>query len=186
MAYQKKNYGMEGTSGKVGNVIYREKDGKVTLASRPKPSEKASGARAAQQRRFLKASIYAANAMDDAELKAAYAAMVKPGRSAYSVALTDFLNPPVFVPEDTSVDEYFGRTGDTITIGVLDGFKVTGVQCTIRNLAGELVETGPLALNMDGLTWNYTVTTDHNPAGGEITMIAKDRAGNRTKMAFRT
>jgi len=179
---QKNNRVMRGASGALGDeLVFRQRAGKTVISVPPLPRlDNPTEDQKAVRIKFEAATRYAKTAIEDADLKAAYAAKAKRGVSAYNVALTDFFKAPVVTEIDIS--NYSGSPGDTIRIFATDDFKVQAVQVSILNAAGTVVEEGAAIAAPEGKDfWIYTATTANAaPAGGKVSVQASDLPGNVT------
>ena len=132
-----------------------------------------SASQKAQQERFIRASAYAKNALQDPSLKEDYTAEAKKRRnvSAYNMAMTDYLRAPKIAHIDHS--GYTGSaTGEKIMIEAGDAFKVVAVKVRIEDHDATLVQG----------KWVYTTTvTNPSLTGDKIIVTATDRPGNNSK-----
>lgn len=165
MAKIKKNTLLQGLSGKVGDLVFRQMpDGSTTVSVKPDFSERVdSPAQEAQQARFKLAQAYASQAKSQT-VYVEYARLHK--KRAYNLALADWLRPPVI----HSIERQDGR----IRVQASDNMQVTKVE--VRILAGEqnVVEQGQ-AEQTDPLCWEYTTEVE-----GVVEASAWDPAGNKT------
>ncbi|MDD3077779.1 MAG: hypothetical protein PHH37_01575 [Paludibacter sp.] len=178
MAESKNNIVTYGLSGKVGNLlVFRNRAGKTVVSSAPRKSTgEPSEAQKTHRRRFQEAVIYGREVNADPEKKELYAQSAKEGVSVYNVAVADFMQAPDII--EINVNNYTGKTGDTITIMVKDDFMVFEVVVTIFNKDGTEVESGN-AQPADGYKWTYTVTSNNdNLNGDKIVVRAYDLPGN--------
>ena len=132
------------------------------------------------RQRFQQAAFYARQVQQDAEQQAAYQAATDDiVRSAYTVAVADFLNAPSI--RDVDLTAYHGRVGDVITVYATDDFEVHHVHLCLQSADGSLVEEGNATPDPDGTTFRYTAT-QANPSttGDKITVTAYDNPGNTT------
>ena len=169
-------YGMRGLIGKM--LIFKNFFGKTIVARRPKKRETPPTADQLEiQDRFKLASVYAKNAIQDATLKAEYAAVARPGQTAYNIAFADFFKgPELSLP---NIGGYSGQPGQLLTVRAVDNFRVVQVAVTIMQSDGTIVEAGDAVIGSDGLTWRYTTTQPNNLlAGSKIHFTAADLPGN--------
>ena len=161
-------------------VSVRKVGGRIVVKNRPKrkvgkPSEKAMGF----QEKFQEAAQYASRQIAEAESRALYTTgITSRKRSAYIVAVSDFLNAPRVRSIDTI--DYHGAIGDTIVVNAVDDFMVTKVKVVVINSAGAVIEQGEAGPDvMKANHWGYKATAV-NPtlAGTKIRAIAYDRPGN--------
>src|SRR5690606_29438713 len=96
MAKVKNNIVTEGLSGKLGDrIVFRQFGGKTIVAVKPQATAERSEAQLKQVQKFKDAARYASKAIQNPVSKEAYALRAtKPGQSAYTVALTDYLTAP--------------------------------------------------------------------------------------------
>lgn len=99
------------------------------------------------------ASQYAWIQMADPAMRAEYQGNARTKKSAYALAVADFLNPPQI--RSVSLEQYTGQPGDPITLKVVDDFKVAGVRIELLDSDGLLVEEGE-ASEQGSTTWRYT------------------------------
>ena len=172
----------QGISGKVSGLVFRQNaNGTVTVGDAPRPSSKApTAAIAAHRQRFQQAAFFGRAIQNDPAQKAAYATATDDTvRSAYNVAVSDFLNAPTIQTVDLSA--YKGQIGDQITIQATDDFAVTRVHVRIQNSDGTLVEEGDARPAPDGYTYHYTATAKNlSLTGDKITVSVSDGPGNTT------
>ena len=166
--------GIEGLRGRVGNLIFRQVNGRTVASRAPRFRRKRpSAAQLAHQSRFLGATCYARAVAHDPARAARYAAYARQGDlTIYNVAVRDCLHAPEII--SIRLDDYAGRAGDRIEIDAMDDTEVTAVTVVLRDRAGRIAEQGPAELN-GGLYWRYTATGDVPQWG-----TARDLAGNET------
>ena len=168
MGKSKSNYAITGLSGKVGKVfVFRQRGGETIVATPPSHTKAPSASQKAQQERFIRASAYAKNALQDPSLKEDYTAEAKKRRNV-SAAHIDHSG-------------YTGSaTGEKIMIEAGDAFKIVAVKVRIEDHDATLVEEGSATL-VQG-KWVYTTTvTNTSLTGDKIIVTATDRPGNNSK-----
>jgi len=86
------------------------------------------------------------------------------------------------VVDQIDLSTYTGKAGETIRITASDDFAVAGVEVTIHDTGGAVLEQGA-ATAADGV-WNY-VTTTNLPPGQQVSIevTATDRPGHKTTKA---
>ena len=149
----------------------------VPAAEGPGPRAPLSPAQQAHLDRMYQAQLYARAQLRDPAAKARYATGIDQRRtSAYTVAIADFMNPPVITALDAGRNH--GQPGDVILVTATDDFAVAAVQLRLHDPAGQLLEEGPATRQPDG-RWCYTARTAH-PAGPgtRLEAEARDHAGN--------
>src|SRR5688500_18424720 len=117
---QNPNAVMQGSSGAIGDVVFRETpEGRRVVCLGPRPRQEIPTAQEAVIGKFKEAAFYAKYQTSIPETKAEYdAGRTSKKRSAYAVAMTDFLNPPKVDMIDATF--YRGNVGDKIVIKALD------------------------------------------------------------------
>jgi hypothetical protein len=131
--------------------------------------------------RFKEATQYAKNCMKIPELKALYEkGITKRKNNAYTVACTDYLNPPTIHYIDVTDN---GTAGCTITIKATDDFEVTSVRITITGTDGNVMEAGAAVRNrLKRQMWKYeTKVLSKELKAAEIKATAEDHAENVTE-----
>jgi len=179
MAKSAKNIVLYGASGKLGGqIVIRQRGGQTILSQAPGEREKApTEAQKAQQMKFQQAILYGKAQLADETAKAEYAAKSDERRSAYNVAVADFLHAPDV--DEIDVTDYHGAINDSIRVRVTDDFKVQQVQVSIVNADGTLVEEGNAAKQGNEIDWIYTATaTNESKEGDKIVVRASDKPGN--------
>lgn len=170
----------KGLSGKFGELTFQQRRGK-TIAGRSQ-DERTKGPSAAQQKvldRFREASRYAKAALANPQKRAFYESIVKPGMSARSMAMTDYLRKPQV--SDIDYAEYDGSIGSVILFKAVEESQMT-VKVRIERADGSLVEEGLAAMDEAEIHWIYTATmVNASVAGSRIIILAKDLPGNSTK-----
>lgn len=177
MARSNHNIATHGLSGKVGQFVFRQKDGRTFVSQTPRAQGPPSEAQLDLRSRFKQAVLYAKAAVADAAMKLFYASKAKNGRTAYNVAFGDFFKTPEIGDIDASA--YNGATGSRITVPVSDDGKVVSVQVKIQRGDGTLVEEGDAILHANGLHWTFTATALNNSLPGSlVTITAFDLPGH--------
>jgi hypothetical protein len=167
------------------SISFRKVAGKVVAKNRPvRKMADPSALQKEVRKKFLKASRYAQIQIDDAVTLKLYESRITPKvKSAYVVAINDYLNAPT-VDKIDPID-YRGVIGNKLVISAYDDFMVTRVKVTIEDPAGALIEEGDAVKNprTDDL-WEYTATVA-NPMlpGTKITAVVFDNPGNSASLA---
>jgi hypothetical protein len=165
--------------GKFGDqVVFRTRNGKSITADIPKKTGKKPATSQVQTRdRFKLATIWARMILADPAMHAAYTEKATEGKTAYVVALTDYLKPPRI--SEISATVYKGHAGDVISVAAFDDFMVKEVMVRIRDAAGNLLEEGPCQPDSFGMFWLYIATVEvADLTGVQITAIATDNPGH--------
>jgi hypothetical protein len=168
MAKIKKNSFLQGLSGSVGDMVFRQMtDGSTRVSAKPNNKRKFNQEQKGFQDRFGLAVAYAR----EAKTGPVYAELAREtGRSAYHLALSDGLTPPV-------IHEIERRDG-RVRVTASDDVMVAKVQVSILDEEGNLLEQGYAALPdpvHDPERWEYA-----SSAEGTVESTAWDLAGNRT------
>ena len=166
--------------GKFGDqLVFRNRDGKSYVANIPKESTAPPGEGQQKIRnRFRLAATWAKIALANPVTREKYEARVTKSMSAYTLAMTDYLRPPVIF--EMIVTRYKGHPGNTILVDATDDFNVKEVSVSITNPAGELIEEGPcLPPSEEMAYWQYTATVENTDLSGTvISAIATDDPGH--------
>jgi hypothetical protein len=182
MAKIKNNVLLRGASGMLGQqIVYREVNGQLIMANRPKKSGVLTAQQIIAKENFLQASLYAKGQVADPLSKAEYETGISDKcNSAYAVALTDYLKAPVIHTVETT--GYSGKIGENVAIKATDNFKVTSVYVEIWSAANVMIEQGNATLDATNIVfWNYKTTALNVVLPGSTLVIkAKDKANNIT------
>ena len=158
---------IQGLSGKLGDLVYRQRrDGTMVVSAAPKFKKREfTEKQLAHQRRFKQAGEYAREAAGSVPLYAELAAQKK--KSAYNIASSDWLHAPVVHRVE--------RRPEQIDIYASDNVRVEKVYVTIRNEQGITLEQGQAA-PVYGDLWEYKTEVP-----GNVLVEAFDLAGNVTR-----
>lgn len=182
MSTIKNNPIMKGASGMLGKVVvYREHRGKLIMSNRPKRSGILTPNQQEAKSRFLRAVKYAKKQVADPVTKKEYTPSSDSRfTSAYSVAVADYLTPPVINSVDVS--RYAGAAGDKVLIKASDDFKVMSVNVSILKADGTLIEQGEATLLPEAVDDYVYVATVAFPkaAGTKVIVAVRDKPGNVT------
>jgi hypothetical protein len=94
MAFVKNNPILAGASGKLGNLVYRQMNGKTIVQCAPVRTAPYNEAQKKQQGRFKEAMAYARTLLADPKVKAEYTARAKArhaGLNAFNLAVSEYL-----------------------------------------------------------------------------------------------
>lgn len=168
---------IEGTSGVIGRtlVVKRIKGGRLILAAKPTFAEDRvfSPGQIASQMRFRAGIAYAKKAAQEEPIYAEKA--IGTPRTAFNVALADFLRPPEILHVDLAA--YTGKVGESIRAQVRDDVCVKHVKVSIVTADDRLIEQGE-ATQGAGLWWNYTTTANGLEEAVQVIVQAWDLPGN--------
>ncbi len=182
MANINENLLVKGARGNVGKqFVYRKHGNDTMIARMPRFNEKAASTeeQLAKRELFASAAMYAQGAIKSAELKKEYQKKAPPGKTAYNMALRDFLKAPVVKKINT--EKYNGTPGSTIIIHAKDDFRVAEVKVSIyRASTGDLLEEGYATLApINREQWIYTASQVNAVAEPlKIVATATDVPGN--------
>lgn len=183
MAIIKDNLLVKGARGNVGKqFVYRKHGNNTTIARMPRINENAESTEEQLEKRelFTSAVMYAQGAIQSAELKKEYQKKAPPGKTAYNMALRDFLKAPVVKKINT--EKYNGTPGSTIIIHAKDDFRVVAVKVSIYVAStGGLLEEGNATLApINREQWIYTASQQYAEKEPlKIVATATDVPGNQ-------
>jgi len=179
MSKSKENVITKTYSGKFGNqLVFRNRYGQSIMAKPPKKHRgKPAETQLAVRRNFRKATQWAKDILTDPEMRAAYEARAGNGRTAYVMAVTDFLRPPTVDAIDAG--NYRGNEGDKIMVDASDDFHVAEVHLKITDPQGEVIEEGICQKDQRQAFWIFTATaTVASLAGLILTARVTDNPGH--------
>jgi hypothetical protein len=182
MAKSRNNPLTEGLSGKLGKtLVFRFVNGETVLAVAPGPRKnKGTEQQQAHRNRFRMTSAYASGQLGDPDAKSLYQQVAKSKnyKSARTLALADYFNPPSITLVDASA--YTGKTGEKILIIAEDELEVKTMSVDLVNTSGGLIEKGLAIRRMSSSVWEYTATAENaTVTGTKVVVRATDRPGNR-------
>ena len=167
MAKVNKDAIIQGLSGSIGDLVFRQMpDGSTRVSRKPDFSHRVfSQEQKNHQSRFQQAAAYAREA---AKTQPIYAELARgTAKSAYNVALSDWFHPPVI----HSIEQ----KGGVIRVEANDNVLVTKVWIKVMDEDGKVLEEGE-AGQANAERWEYRASTE-----GSIEVTAQDLAGNQTK-----
>ena len=182
MAKSKTNIITHGYHGKVGDqFVLRSQGSKSVIAAKPDRSNVVlTQAQKDQCRRFTGAVQYAKNALLDPNLKQIYESRATKDKTAFNIAVSDFLSKPWIDQIDATA--YAGQAGDKINIICVDNAKITSASVTIRDANNLDLETGACVFDAVSTSWVYTATSTQVPiTGHKILAGVKDLPGHVTE-----
>ena len=175
MSYSTTNALTKGYSGKFGDqYVLRRRGRKSLLTQMPDRSkvEPSEGQKRVKMN-FTAAAAYAKDKISDPLLREAYKAKGNGEKSAYNMAMADFLHHPVVTSVNT--DFYRGNAGDVIHVEAIDDFKVVRVMLYLTDPNDLELEFGECTQVGTSPEWTYTLQGDHLPvAGQKIRVVAYD------------
>ena len=170
---------IKGLRGRIGNLIFRQMPNGTTVVSQAPPKKnrrekkraklKRSPKQQAHNNRFQDATWYAKKA----QTQPIYVdlAALRPMNTAYSLALGDYIKPPVI--------HRIERGESCIRVEASDNIGVTRVQVTLLGEDGAMLEKGE-ALRQEGDWWGYASQAQ----GQTVIAEAWDLPGNVTKLVW--
>ena len=182
MAISFKNLITRMYSGRVGDIVLRNYNGKSVMAKRPDCSKVVkSPAQLANMTRFAKASKYSKAVKNDPQRSEEYSEKKKRTKyqDVFHAAMSDCLTKPKIQKVDLTA--YRGQPGSVIRIRAWDKFRVETVSVMIMNKMGQLIESGPaVAKSFSGnREWDYVATVENvDYKSCRILLRVKDRPGN--------
>lgn len=181
MAKVRLNPVLEKIRGKVGDLVFKRYRDEVVISRTPQSGERQpTPAQASQQERFKLAVLYGNTVLADPEKRAIYeAAAERKGVPVFALTVGDFLNAPAV--DEIDVSGYTGKAGETIRVRASDDFAVTGVEVSITDSNGSVLEKGTATLVPGSGEWIYQTTTEIAPQQQvSIEVTATDRPGHKT------
>ena len=175
----KLNPAFEQASGALGELVFREVNGKTIVSRKPATSGVITEAQAAHRERFRQAAAYGKFAMSDQTTREIYDIVSEQrGIPAFALTVADYLNAPTVDKLDLSA--YNGQIGSNIAIVTSDDFGVVNVHVTITDDSNNAVIESGNAVEFPVGTghWSYGAAVAV-PAGTEVTVkvTATDRPG---------
>ncbi len=164
-------------SGRVGDFIFYQADGQNLSRVMPEVTAERSAKQKANSGRFQAAQQYAATALADPLLKAAYKAACRGHQNPRNLAIRDAMRPPVV--ESINLDGFTGKAGQIGRGKATDDFRVMEGKVSVRGPGGELLEEGIAELSSEDGEWRYATRTEV-PSGQSISVVAvaRDNPGN--------
>jgi hypothetical protein len=166
-------------SGRVGDIVFRNYNGKSVMAKRPDCSKVIKTARQMEFiNKFAKAVKYGLFVKDNPTL-CEYYSKKTPELSPYHAGISDYQSCPVI--ERIDVSEYQGHPGNVVTISAWDKWNIEGVGVVIFNVIGEVIEFGAAVPRefSGNMEWDYTATVENAEyKGGRVEIRVTDKPGN--------
>lgn len=169
-----------GLSGKMGNVVFRQVNGKTIACAAPVRSSRKSGTASQKknEKAFLKNVAYAKKIMQMPHLKKQYAEAAGSSQTAYNRAFSDAAHPPCV--HDIEFFEVTPEGNTIISISAEDDFRVDKVLVSIFSAGQELMEEGNAVIDDWGMRWRYeTAIPFPELTGCTIKAVAIDLPGNK-------
>jgi hypothetical protein len=167
---------LNGASGRLGDMVFRQIRGRTYVQKMPAAAKKPlSSSQIVACGKFVGASQYARQALLDPALKAAFIAAAKEGKSAYNMALADYYKTPAFLN--------WTRKALLLKTWLRDHFRITSVTATITGSTGEELKVAALTKTKANY-WTLKLSWEHLAAGTQIILTALDRAGHRAELTI--
>jgi hypothetical protein len=166
--------------GQLGNVVVYPHPFKPGICIMRGKGSRTKGFTAAElhaQEQFKRANAYAEASQTDPAYHAAHEVT---HRTAFNLAMANFLNVPVV--QDIDCSGYTGQAGETIQIQAVDDFDVSEVRVRILSLSGPELEKGSAVRQATSKAgWTYLATTNIAPGQTVVVEVtALDLPGNKT------
>ncbi|MEI7663600.1 MAG: hypothetical protein WCK34_15435 [Bacteroidota bacterium] len=171
-------------SGIFGNqVLLKNRNGKSVMSILPARPGKGSNVNQLKVREQFKEAVeYAVAMQKNPSLLAEYSEKATGGLTPFTLAVRDYLTPPVVKRIDTS--DYHGNPGEVITVKATDDFKVRQVKIQFISAEGNMFEEGICEYMLPECVFRYTTTfAGRAPAGMTIKAIATDTPGNKAELS---
>jgi hypothetical protein len=177
----KLNPAIEGMSGQLGDLVFREMRGKTVVSRKATMTTEPTEGQLAHRERFKKAVAYGRSALADMEVRVMYEEAAKRRDvPVFSVAIADYFHAPTINSVD--VMGYHGEIGNAINIHATDDFGVKKVYVTIKDTQGHSIESGEAVQSApDSDLWIYTATKQGQPLA-KFQFVAVDRPGGTAVM----
>jgi hypothetical protein len=182
MAILKKNWLISGLSGRVGDLLFKNRKGKIIVMQRPnKPTKPPSEKQLANRARFARASRFSSAIRKNPELLKRYDVLTEKPTDLFHLAVSDAAVPPTI--HEIDIAAWQGNAGDSIRIHVTDNVWVATVSVTF--FAADGTSAGQGAAQRDRTNpeeWRYTsgeAVAVH--PGMRIVVRATDLAENVTE-----
>ena len=164
-------------SGKIGNFILRQRNGKTVVYSRPvSETNWAPTPRQEKNReKFAKANEYSKKVLTDVQLRDFYSGFLKKKHlTIQTVAVRDFRKPPIV----KGIEVRYKQNQAIIRVEAHDDTKVTGVEVTLIDRYGQVITSGQ-AQYAEYWYWDFNAgELPQIPGGYRVEAIASDMPGN--------
>ena len=142
--------------GALGEIVFREVNGKTIVSRKASPSGEPTANQLAHRERFKDAAAYGKTVIANEVLSALYEEAAKAKKiTIYLAAITDYIKAPSIQSVDLST--YNGHVGSLIQVHANDDFGLTKVHVSITNSQGMPLENGDAVESTDTPNlWVYT------------------------------
>lgn len=173
----KLNPAIEGMSGQLGDLVFREVRGKTVVSRKPVVTAEPTENQTAHRERFKLAAAYGRSVMADNIARLLYESIAQSrGVPIFAVTIADYLNAPIIHNIDLS--GYSRTVGNVIAVQATDDIEVVNVHVSIQDDQGNTLEAGN-AVNESG-RWLYTAQQTLSADTLSVKAIATDRPGGTT------
>lgn len=166
-------------SGRVGDIILKNYDGKSVMTKRPDCSKVIKSARQLEINDKFKRAVKVGQFVIKNQESSDFYKRKRPDMDPYHAAISDYLSRPVI--ERIDVGGYQGLPGNVVTVSVWDKWEIEGVDMVIFNALGEVIECGAAVPRQFSANteWDYLATKE-NPGykGGRVEIQVTDKPGN--------
>jgi hypothetical protein len=165
--------------GKFGDqLIFKTRNNKSFVSNVPKNYKKTPvGNQQGTRDNFRMATKWAKKVLANPSMEEAYRSKEGKGRTAFVVAITDYLKPPRIAEIDAS--DFSGRVGDKIRVVAFDEINVKQVTLTVTDPQGNVIEESTCVPDGDDMYWDFTLTVAIPTLNGiELTARAQDNPGH--------
>ena len=166
-------------SGRVGDVVFRNYNGKSVMAKRPDCSKVIKTARQLEINDKFKKAVKVGQYVIKNQESSDFYKRKRPDMDPYHAAISDYLSRPVI--ERVDADGYKGLPGNVVTVSVWDKWEIEGVDMVIFNSLGEVIECGAAVPRQFSANteWEYKATVENDDYKScRILVRVKDHPGN--------
>jgi hypothetical protein len=166
-------------SGRVGDIILKNYDGKSVMTKRPDCSKVIKSARQIENNDKFKKAVKVGQFVINHPESSDFYKKKRPDMDPYHAAISDYMSRPVIERVDTG--GYQGLPGNVVTVSVWDKWGIEGVDMVIFNSLGEVIECGAAVPRQFSANteWDYTATVENvDYKSSRILVRAKDHTGD--------
>lgn len=185
MAKNKNNMLLKNLSGKIGDIVVRNrKDGTQVIARAPvsKTDWAAVGGQGANRDKFKVANDYAIAVLANPEQRKFYQKLVKGNQNVQNIALRDYSKPPRIT--NFKLKREPGSNTIVVTIDAVDDTMVTEVNLTLYDAYDQVIMAGA-ATSLDYPDrWEYRAEHAEMDRLHQVEILAYDYPGNFDLVTF--
>jgi hypothetical protein len=185
MARNKKNQFLKFLSGKIGDIVVRNrKDGSQVVARAPqsKTDWAAVGGQGPNRDKFKDASDYYKKVAADPELYKVYEKLVKGNQNVQNITVRDYFRPPRIT--NFAVEREPGSNAILVTIDAVDDTLVTEVTVTLYDAYDQVIIAGPATRLDYPDRWEYRTEHPEMNRLHQLEILARDMPGNVDLVTF--